>query len=302
MKLENLTLKIYDSSFLPHAFRDIKLEHYKTTFGTYYEEVYEESNRFNPKEKTFILSQDNDLVARCVVEYNKYDLRIRDFTILKQFRGRGVAASFMGLLEQEAMQHHFGLINKKEKYYGMMFLRTYVYPDGDFPGERFEMGKFLKKQSFKPYKYNPKVLNEEEKRALDAYKKINPEYEKLLKVFKRKIISDIMLRPEISEELQRLNCREKEIVLKGLNVKLDCYEKRGFISYKYSVCPVCDDMKSSLKNSSNCEGCYIKNTCLEPFKECFKEDNEASYRYFSYIEWYINYLDDIETGRRHENN
>ena len=259
-------------------------------FEDYYEEVYKESTKFNPKEKTLILSQDNDLVARCVAEYNKYDLRIRDFTVLKQFRGQGVATYFMTLLEQEAMQHHFKLMKDKEKSYDMMFLRTYIYLDGDLPGEKFEMGKFLKKQRFKPYKYNPRTLSKEEKKALEAYTKVNTEYENLLKVFKRELICNIMLKPEISRELQRLNRREKETVLKGLDAKLNCYEKRGFVSYKYSVCPVCNDMKSSLKDSSNCEHCYIQNTCLEPFREGFKEDNEVSYKYFSYVEWYIKYL------------
>ncbi|MBM3199431.1 GNAT family N-acetyltransferase [Candidatus Woesearchaeota archaeon] len=298
MKPENLVLRIYDANFMPTAFREAKLEHYKSIFGTYFEEVYEKSLKLSPKEKTFILSLKDEPVARCVIEYNKYDLRIRDFTILKKFRGKGTGSHFMSLLEQEAMRHHSELIKKKEKYYLMMFLKTYIYPDGDSPGENFEMGKFLKKQAFKPYKHNPKTLSEEENKALTAYKKISPEYEKLLKTFKKKIISDITLRPEISEELQRLTEKEKETLLKGLKAKLDCYEKRGFISYKYSACPVCQDMKSSLENSSNCDNCYIKNTCLEPFKEGFKEDNEASYKYFSHVEWYINYLDDLQRGRK----
>lgn len=294
--LKDLTLKIYNSHFLPLIFKDTKIKHYKKIFGDDYKEVYKESNNSNPKEKTFILSHKSNLVARCVAEYNKYDLRIRDFTVLSQFREKGIATYFMNLLEKEAMEHHFELLKKKEKYYNIMFLKTYIYLDGNLPGEEFEMGKFLKKQFFKPYKYNPKTLSEEEKKALEIYTKINFGYKEQLKVFKKELISNITLKEEISRELQRLDDKKVEIVLKGLDAKLNCYEKRGFVSYKYSVCPVCNDMKSSLEESSNCENCYIQNTCLEPFREGFKEDNEISYKYFSYIEWFIKYPKNNDIG------
>lgn len=289
MGLETLTLKVYDSDFLPSTFRNTKLKHYKKIFGEHYEEVYKESDKFNPKEKTFILSQDNDFVARCVLEYNKYDLRIRDFTVLKQFRGEGVASYFMKLLEQEAIKHNSTLLENKEKRYDEMFLRTYIYLDGDLLDESFEMGKFLRNMGFKPYKYNPKALSEEEKKALEAYTKINPAYKAILKVFKKSLRNNLYFGSvsEIDKELLKLDKRQREIVLKGLEGKLDCYDKRGFVSYRYDVCPICNDMKSSLEDNSGCEGCYIKNTCLEPFKEGFKEDSELSYIYFSVVKRYI---------------
>jgi len=285
--LEKLTLETYDFNFLPKAFRETKEEHYIETFGEHYKKIYECSHNFNSKEKTFFLTQDDELAARCVAEFNKYDVRIRDFTVLKKFRGRSIAKKFMDLIEEQALNHHLVLLENKEKSYDLMFLRTYIYLDGQVSDHRFEMGGFLKKLGFKAYTYNPKTLGLEEQKALDTFTKLNTEYQKMLKVFKKELRSNLVLKPEIKEELLRLDERQKEIILSGLDVKLDVYHKRGFVSYKYSVCPVCNDMKSALEDNSSCGKCYINKTCLEPFREGFKEDSQISYKYFSTVREFL---------------
>lgn len=285
--LDELTLKIYDYNFFSDQFRGLKKEHYMKIFGEHYEEVYKESHEFNSKEKTFVLTKENYPIARCIAEFNNYDLRIRDFTVLEDYRGAGIARKFIELIEEQALQHHSALLKNQEKSYDMIFLRTYIYLDKESCDTIFEMGNFLKKQNFQPYKYNPKTLSSEEIKALEAYTKLNPEYKELLKVFKKPLRKNLILKPEIKEELLILGKKHKDIVLKGLDVKLGVYKKRGFVSYKYSACPVCNDMKSALEDNSSCGKCYINKTCLEPFREGFKEDNEISYLYFSEVRKFI---------------
>jgi len=283
-----MNTETYIYNYLPEEFRKTKKEHYKEIFGKNYKELYEESKDFNYKEKTLIMRVNDEQAARAIIEFNKYDVRMRDFTVLKKFRGQGIAKKLLEVIEEKTIRHHKGLLYSKKKAYDIMFLKTYIYPERrpydltTLPyDEKFQMGNFLEMHDFNPYKYNPKALCKEEQLALKIYKEDYPEFEKTLKVYKKTIRNNLKLKEGIKEELKKLDDSLKEIVLKGLDVKLGVYEERGFVSYKYSVCPVCNDMKSSLSNNSNCNLCYIEKSCLEPFNEGFKDDNEISKEYFS---------------------
>ncbi len=88
------------------------------------------------------------------------------------------------------------------------------------------------------------------------------------------------MRKEVEDELIKLDKRQREIVIKGLEAKLDAYKKKGYISYKYEVCPVCRDVGSTLE-CQKCEDCYINLSCKEPFNYEFKGNDEKGFEYFS---------------------
>jgi len=95
-----------------------------------------------------------------------------------------------------------------------------------------------------------------------------------------------MLSEEVKEELIMLTKEQREIVLKGLDKKLSYYQKTGILSYKYEVCPVCNDVGSTLENPK-CDECYIKISCKEPFNKGFRDDPEKGFEYFSAMRRFI---------------
>lgn len=286
--MDGLEIKICQGTgYFPEEFRKLKEEHYKETFGEGYAKVYEESEKIiDINEDAFIIGFDKKPVARAVVRYGKYSMRIRDFTVLKEYRRLGIAKKLMEAIEENALKYHDKMLREKMKAYDIMLLETYIYPKSSSYGQanppynkRFEMSNFLERNVFKAYKYNPKTLSKEEKLALEAYTQFYPEFLPLMKTYKKTLANRIELREEIKEELSKLGTKE-DLVLKSLETKLKVYEERGFISYKYDICAICNDMKSTLENSSRCKMCYIQKTCEEPFLQSFKEDNEISYEYF----------------------
>ena len=75
----------------------------------------------------------------------------------------------------------------------------------------------------------------------------------------------------------------------GLQAKLRNYEKSGRVSYRYDICPICAYMGSSEQNDENCEKCFIRQTCFEPFRNPgrFKEDYEVSGAYFEAVRQFL---------------
>src|SRR3972149_9478556 len=81
------------------------------------------------------------------------------------------------------------------------------------------------------------------------------------------------------EELRGLTPERRRVVLHGLQRKLWHLERTSRLSYRYEVCPVCNDVGSTLENP-NCDNCYIKITCKYPFDAGFKDDQEKGEKYF----------------------
>lgn len=98
------------------------------------------------------------------------------------------------------------------------------------------------------------------------------------------------MRKEVEGELIKLDKRQREIVIKGLEAKLGAYKRKGYISYKYEVCPVCRDVGSTLE-CPRCDDCYIKISCKEPFAYGFKEDHEKGFEYFSEMHEFLKKLE-----------
>src|SRR3990167_392223 len=81
------------------------------------------------------------------------------------------------------------------------------------------------------------------------------------------------------EELTKLTPEKRRIVLQGLQRKLWHLERTSKLSFKYEVCPVCNDVGSTLENP-NCDNCYIKVACKYPFDAGFKDDQAKGEQYF----------------------
>ncbi|MFQ6009886.1 MAG: GNAT family N-acetyltransferase [Candidatus Aenigmatarchaeota archaeon] len=275
---------------LSEELEELKREHYIDVFGRDYKEIYELSNRLWPGEEIIYLEGNRRKIGYTIVKKGKFDLKFRNFSILPEYRGKGLANCLVTALEKEASKHHQELVErgKKPEEYDVIYLRSYIYPETrDFSlkhDPKFEMGLFLKKVGFGPYTFNPKELNQEEQLALKSYETNN--LLKSLRVFKKKIGSGTRLKDYIKEELRALKPEKRKIVLDGLDVKMKVYVEKGFVSYKYSLCPVCADVGSSLEEQK-CSECYIERTCREPFVEGFKDDNEVSSEYFSEVEWFL---------------
>lgn len=94
------------------------------------------------------------------------------------------------------------------------------------------------------------------------------------------------LSDDVKTELRKLNQGQRNIVLKGLNSKLNHFEKTGKLSYSYDICPVCVDMGSTLEKPC-CGDCYIKISCKIPFDCSFSDDRYESYKYFTLMEFFL---------------
>ena len=95
-----------------------------------------------------------------------------------------------------------------------------------------------------------------------------------------------MLSPDVKDELRALTDTQRKIVIYGLRRKLEHYRTSGRLSYRYEVCPVCIDMKSTQENPK-CDDCYIKISCKKPFVDGFRDDPVKGFEYFSSMEVFI---------------
>lgn len=95
-----------------------------------------------------------------------------------------------------------------------------------------------------------------------------------------------LLSKEVEKELSYLSSRQRKIVLSGLKKKLSHFKKTGILSYKYEVCPICNDIGSTLEDPK-CEKCYLKIGCKEPFNRGFRDDVEMGVQYFSEMQEYL---------------
>jgi hypothetical protein len=84
---------------------------------------------------------------------------------------------------------------------------------------------------------------------------------------------------EAALELKKLSPGERRIVLEGLQRKLWHLERTSRLSYKYEVCPVCNDIGST-EESPKCGGCYIQIACKHPFEAGFRDDQAIGETYF----------------------
>jgi hypothetical protein len=89
-----------------------------------------------------------------------------------------------------------------------------------------------------------------------------------------------LMKDEYVKELRALTSRQRTVVLGGLKNKLGHQKKTGILSYRYDICPVCQDVGSTLENP-RCEDCYIQASCKAPFVDGFRDDAEAGVAYFT---------------------
>jgi hypothetical protein len=99
-----------------------------------------------------------------------------------------------------------------------------------------------------------------------------------------------MLSPEVVAELKVLTPKQRAVVLGGLRNKLCFHQRTGILSYRYDVCPVCQDVGST-EDDPKCDDCYIKISCKVPFVEGFRDDPEQGVRYFTAMREFLETLE-----------
>ncbi|MFH0868794.1 MAG: GNAT family N-acetyltransferase [archaeon] len=283
---------ILNESEVPADFIDFKISHYKEVFRKQWKGVFDSAPFLDKGEELVVLKDSDKTVAGCVIQKDVYNLKLKNFSVMPEYRGQGRAKQLMQELEEIAKSHHCELTStgKKPLDISLMYLKSMTYPNSDDAEEAkklpaLQFAQFLKKFDFTPHIYNKLELSPEEFIAVDAYRQLYPGLADKLKVFKKEVVNcGVELKPESQKELIALQNRKTrwDTVMFGLNWKLGNYGKTGKISYRYDLCPICKDMGSSEVNSDNCKSCYIYNTCLEPFRAVgrFKEDFEVSNAYF----------------------
>lgn len=251
---------------------EFKMAHYQEVFGEHWRDVFMLSKP-RPDEELLTVEFYGEIAGKCYCSKTNNGLKIRDYTVLPKFRGNGIGRDILEEMEYKARRE------------GLDYLVSFPYlipvTREERKHERFEMSQFYVKTGFTPTLFDMDELDQEEGTAVTIYLILNSEYQKQLRVF-RKRLNPVTLRDEVKEELSKLTPRQKEIVLNGLNAKLGAYQKTKHLSYKYSVCPVCKDIGSTLENP-NCEECYIPITCKEPFNKGFRYDDIAGVIYFSKV-------------------
>jgi len=95
------------------------------------------------------------------------------------------------------------------------------------------------------------------------------------------------MKKEYEEELLHLTPRQYNVVLDGLRNKLDHYKRTNKLSYAYEVCPVCQDIDSTVENP-RCRQCYIEMSCQAPFNDGFRHDTLKGAEYFTKM---LNFLE-----------
>jgi hypothetical protein len=102
---------------------------------------------------------------------------------------------------------------------------------------------------------------------------------------------------EAREELRTLTPEQRSIVLGGLRNKLGFHRRTGILSYRYDVCPVCQDVGST-EDDPKCDECYIKISCKVPFTHGFRDDPERGVKYFAEMLEYLEALEQLCDRRR----
>jgi len=285
----NLEFVITSHLEIPVEILEHKIKHYQDVFKDRFEDVFNLS-KLNENEEIIILKKSEKIKGSCIIEKGIYDLKFRDFLILPKNRGKGYAKIFMQHLENLAIKHHQELIDadKKPDDINLMYLKSLVYMDSnnveDARNPIFQFSHYLKRSGFSAFMYNKLELSDLEIKGIEVYQRQHPDLADRLKIFKKQVVDNgVELKPETKKELSSLDEKQWNIVMYGLKWKLGNYGKTGKVSYRYDLCPICDDVGSSEINSDNCKECYIHTTCMEPFRESgrFKENFEVSNVYFS---------------------
>ncbi|MBI2473233.1 GNAT family N-acetyltransferase [Candidatus Uhrbacteria bacterium] len=277
---------VTNAEHLPEEMIEFKRHHFQDVFSQQWKRVWEQSSLLSENEEVLICEINGRVAGWVSFQKQVYYLKFRGFAVHPHFRGCGVSRMLMSELTRIGIDHHKNLMatGQKPADIRLMFLKSSVYLDVQQQGEAFSFGKFLKNEGFKAYSYNKNEIDQEERVAIEVYQDLYPEFIGCLKVFKLPIIDDgIHFKNETKKELLRLVGKDLEVVIQGLNVKLNNYGRSGRVSYRYDLCPICAYMGSSEQNDDACKRCPIFTTCLEPFRETarFKEDYEISYRYFT---------------------
>ncbi len=271
---------------LPPIVGATKRGHYREIFGPHADEVLAASPLIAEGEFVLLCMSGEEVLGWVNVLPGMYAFKVRGFTVLPQYRGRGIARFLMEALEREARSHHERLEGSGEKPYDvqLVYVDSLVYLDApELEGEAFAFGKFLRKQGFVPCVPNKAAYAPEEKVAAAVYARLYPGHVGRLRVFRKLVVrGGVRFDEKALAELRALSGEALDAVMRGLDAKLGHFETSGRVSYRFDICPICAFTGSSEEDDSACKGCCIRVTCSRPWDRAarFKEDYQLSYAYF----------------------
>lgn len=163
---------------LTERLEEIKEKHYMNIFQGEWQGILTKSSRLYAGERLFLMHSGGETAGMCIAEFSRLEMKIRDFSILPEYRGNKMGEKILGEIEREA------------KELGAKEISTIIYPVPEKPEhftdmERFGMALFFLKQGFVPNE--PANLSSVERSAMQIYTSSMPEYAGLLKQFRKAV-------------------------------------------------------------------------------------------------------------------
>ena len=255
---------IEEAKFPPEMTQFVR-NHYVDVFGKEFAPIYNASLIDNLAARSFVAREDTLILGGFRILEKRWSAQILDFGVLPVARGKGVA--------KQLIDHAWNMVFYDDN---MIFLDTRVYPKEYLYPDVKTFPSFLKNNGFEEYKAYPATFGEAEWLAYDFYKEKGDR-----PVAYRKMVRERdLLHHSVYMELEALTKKQRQVVLSGLDAKLGYFEHSGNLSYKYEVCPICNDIGSTIENPK-CNKCYLQIGCKEPFHSEFRHDPQVGAMYFS---------------------
>jgi len=268
--------EIIYSAFPPEMTQFVR-HHYRDVFENDAPAIYAASlidNMADPNDTWSFLAMRNTQVLGGYRAHkrSKWSLQILDFAVLPMSQKDGVG---------RALIKHAQNLAKRAN---VIFLDTRVYPTSIKHGffQVPDFSTFLMKMGFEKCEPYPPMMGEAEWLAYEKYSiaRLEPA------AFRMKISDKDLITRAVRYELETLTPPQRQVVLSGLHKKLDHFERSGKLSYKYEVCPICQDVGSTIENPK-CNECYLRRGCKLPFIEKFRHDPQVGFIYFSQMRDYL---------------
>lgn len=169
-------LEWLESYSLGKKIEEMKEKHYRHIFPEGWEGILATSSQLYPGEKLLTIYVENEEAGICIAKFNGLEIKLRDFSILQEYRGMKLGEKMLGEIESNARK------------LGIKEISTIVYPNQEKPEhskdiERFGMSRFFLKHGFLPSIAHE--ISYIEIAGIRAYAKLFPEYLQLLTQFRK---------------------------------------------------------------------------------------------------------------------
>lgn len=164
-----------DSYDIGEKIKKMKENHYRHIFPEAWPDILAISSRLYSREKLLKVYVGNEEAGICIAESIGYELKLRDFSVLPEYRGMKLGEKLLGEIESSSKKN------------GVDILSTIIYPKPEKPEhykdmERFGMACFFLRHDLLAY-WKLGGLSDLELAGLEAYENYFPEYLPLLRQF-----------------------------------------------------------------------------------------------------------------------